>query len=84
MITINPKHPPTERFEHFTTDEGEIFRREREIFNGKILIEKAVLTTDGVWLKYAHYQDRPEGKPVSGVLFQRYIKCFADEVLKYA
>lgn len=84
MLTINPKHPPIERFEHFTTAEGEVFRREREIFNGKILIEKAVLTTDGVWLKYAHYRGRPEGTPVSGVQYQRYIKCFADEVSKYA
>ena len=82
MLLHHTQLTVSEHFAHYMNESGEVFERKRELFNGKTLIERAIRNIDGEWLKFAHYQDRPPGKPISGGGFQKYIQCFANEVME--
>lgn len=83
MLIRHTQIATSETYAHFQSDDGEVFERKRELFNGKTLVERAIHTESDEWLKYAHYADRPCGKPISGVGFQKYIRCFANEVMDH-
>lgn len=83
MLIRHAEITVSEEFSHYKSDDGEVFQRTRELFNGKVLIERAIHTHNDEWLKFAHYADRPCGKPIEGKWFRKYIECFATEVMKH-